>query len=149
MHNYQGQDALSNDGTICNRITLTAIGGQLNCKATLVYRQSFTHLKSDERTHGNGFSVQIVCTKQCYVSFPSRLAYRASLSYGTHLPPCNKSYNVRPFRDHTIDPVVYSNVYHPFLVNSMTLPVTCSNPFLNLALHLSLFNLFLFNPPLS
>ena len=40
-------------------------------------------------------------------------------------------------------------IYHPFLVNSLTLAVTCENPFLNLALHLSLASLFLFNPGLS
>lgn len=40
-------------------------------------------------------------------------------------------------------------IYHPFLVNSLTRPTTSRNPILNLALHLSLFSLFLFRPPLS
>ncbi|RII06675.1 hypothetical protein CUC08_Gglean009903 [Alternaria sp. MG1] len=43
--------------------------------------------------------------------------------------------------------VIY--VYHPFLVSSVTRLVTSRKPFLNLALHLSDANRFLFNPPLS
>jgi hypothetical protein len=43
----------------------------------------------------------------------------------------------------------YNMHYHPFLVNSLTRPVTSLNPALNLALHRSLANLFLFNPPRS
>ena len=39
--------------------------------------------------------------------------------------------------------------HHPFLVSSITRAVTCLNPKLNLLLHLSLFNLFLFKPPRS
>jgi hypothetical protein len=41
---------------------------------------------------------------------------------------------------------LHTHIYHPLLVNSLTLLVTSLNPFLNLARHLSLFSLFLFSP---
>jgi hypothetical protein len=74
-----------------------------------------------------------------------------SLFPTTHVKcPCDHS----TVFDTLSDMYIYCTVchfhhYHPLLVNSLTLLVTLLNPILNLARHLSLFNLFLFSPPRS
>ena len=46
-------------------------------------------------------------------------------------------------------PIFTLCIHHPFLRMTLTFPTTWLKPILNLFLHLSLFNLFLFSPPRS